>query len=100
MNDTGRSLGGQANGAPFRLLRRAGEACCARGRPFCRKEEGGAKTPGTSAGVSGRLALQGVKNVHIAYTNTKQGGGETGGSGSETGGTSAPAQQPNPTTGA
>lgn len=64
------------------------------------QEEGGAKTPGTSAGVSGRLALQGVKNVHIAYTNTKQGGGETGGSGSETGGTSAPAQKPNPKTGA
>lgn len=65
------------------------------------QEEGGAKTPGTSAGVSGSLALEGVKNVHIAYTNTKQGGGETGGSGSETGGgTSTPAQKPNPKTGA
>ena len=64
------------------------------------QEEGGAKTFGTSAGVSGSLALEGVKNVHIAYANTKQGGGETGG-GSETGGgTSTPAQKPNPKTGA
>ena len=52
------------------------------------QEDGGAKTPGTSAGVSGQLALGGVEHVHIAFTNTKPGG------------SAAPAQKPNPKTGA
>lgn len=56
------------------------------------QEDGGAKTPGTSAGVSGQLALGGVEHVHIAFTNTKPGGSESGGA--------ASAQKPNPKTGA
>ena len=60
------------------------------------QEDGGAKTPGTSAGVSGRLALGGVEHVHIAFTNTKQGGS----GGSESSSSAAPAQKPNPKTGA
>lgn len=60
------------------------------------QEDGGAKTPGTSAGVSGQLALGGVEHVHIAFTNTKPGGS----GGSESGGSAAPAQKPNPKTGA